>query len=99
MNQLNMLDLEKALVEGSAEGFKLLKMPVPVLPETFCQYLKNVPPLSILEFINPQKAARIRKLFKKISSLAHFSQSMADFYAHDDTLEPALSFAKRRPEK
>ena len=91
LNQLNMLDFEKALEEGSAEGFKLLKMPVPVLPETFCQYLKNIPPLSILEFINPQKAAGIRKLAKKISSLAHFSQSMADFYAHDDALEPALA--------
>ena len=91
LNQLNILDLEKGLAGGSAEGFKLLKMPVPVQPETFCQYLKNVPPLSILEFINPQKAAIIRELIKKISSLAHFSQSMADFFAHDDALEPALA--------
>ena len=84
------MDLEKSSADGNAEGFKLLKMPVPVLPETFCQYLKNVPPMSILEFINPQKVAVIRKLIDKISSLAHFSRSMADFLAHDDALEPAL---------
>ena len=91
LNQLNILDLEKSLADGNAEGFKLLKMPVAVLPETFCQYLKNVPPMSILKFINPQKATVIRKLMDKISSLAHFSQSMADFFAHDDALEPALA--------
>ena len=91
MNQLNILDLEKAFTDGEAAGFKLLKMQVPVLPETFCQYLKSVPPLTLIKFINPQKAANIQKLVTKISSLAHFSQSMADFFARDDALEPVLA--------
>ena len=72
-------------------GLKLLKLPMPVLPETMCKYLKNVPPLKLIELINPQKAADIQKILGKISSLAHFSQSMTDFFAHDDSLEPALA--------
>ena len=91
LNQLNIMDLEKAFQKGESEGFNLLKMPVQVYPETFCKYLKNVPPMKLMEFINAEKAADIRKLVSKISSLAHFSQSMADYFAHDDALEPALA--------
>ena len=47
--------------------------------------------MKLIEFVNSQKAAKIRKLLSKISSLAHFSQSMADYFAHDDALEPALA--------
>ena len=45
----------------------------------------------MIEFINKVKAADILKLVGKISSLAHFSQSMADYFARDDALEPALA--------
>ena len=31
------------------------------------------------------------EILQKISELAHFSQSMADYFAHDDALEPALA--------
>ena len=85
------MDLEKSLQEGATEGFNLFKMPTPVHPENFCKYLENVPPLKLIEFVNSQKAVKIRKLLSKISSLAHFSQSMADYFAHDDALEPALA--------
>ena len=91
INQLNIIDLEKVLDKGEAEGFKLLKMPTPVPPATFCKYLEHVPPLKLIEFFNPKKAAEIRKIIEKISSVAHFSQSMADYYARDDALEPALA--------
>ena len=40
---INWTYLEKSFADGESEGFKLLKMSVPVLPETLCQYLKNVP--------------------------------------------------------
>ena len=90
VNQLNILDLEKLLLSGEPEGFNLLKLPEPVTPETFCQYLKNVPPLQLIKFMNPQKASEIQKAVKKISSHAHFGQSMTDFFARDDALEPAL---------
>ena len=49
------------------------------------------PPIKISEFFNRDKAAEILKKLEKISSLAHFSQSMADYFARDDALEPALS--------
>ena len=91
INQLNIKDLEKLLKKGEAEGFKLLKMPTPVSPATFCKYLEHVPPLKLIEFFNSAKAAEIRKVIEKISSMAHFSQSMADYYARDDALEPALA--------
>ena len=85
------MDLERAFKKGESEGFNLLKMPVQVYPETFCKYLKNVPPMKLIEFVNVENAADIRKIISKISSLAHFSQSMADYFAHDDALEPALA--------
>ena len=91
INQLNIIDLEKLLEKGETGGFKLLKMPTPVPPVTFCKYLEKVPPLKLIEFVNPKKAAEIQKIISKISSLAHFSQSMADYFARDDALEPALA--------
>ena len=91
LNQLNIMDLEKLLNSGVSGGFKLLKMPGPVSPETLCEYLKDAPPIKIIEFFNQKKAADILKTLKMVSSLAHFSQSMADYFARDDALEPALS--------
>ena len=91
LNQLNLMDLEKLLEKGDPEGFKALKLPDLIKPETICKYLKDVPPIKLVEFINRQKATEIRALLTKISSLAHFSQSMTDFFAHDDALEPALA--------
>ena len=79
------------LEKGEAEGFKLLKMPTPVPPATFCKYLEKVPLIKLIEFFNRGKAAKMRKIISKISSLAHFSQSMADYFARDDALEPALA--------
>ena len=46
-------------------------------------------PIKILKLVNERKAD-IRTLIRRISSLAHFSQSMAEYFAHDDALEPAL---------
>ena len=69
----------------------MLKIPTPVTPETFCKSLEHVPPLKLIEFVNQKKAEEIRKAIKKISALAHFSQSMADYFARDDALEPALA--------
>ena len=47
--------------------------------------------MKLIEFVNVENAADIRKLISKISLLAHFSQPMADYFAHDDALEPALA--------
>ena len=53
--------------------------------------IKNVPPLKILELINGDKVKEITDLVKRISTLSHFSQSMTDYFAHDDAVEPALA--------
>ena len=91
INQLNIMDLEKLFDKGEPEGFKLLKIPTPVSPETFCKYLEHVPPLKLIEFVNQEKAKNIRNAIQKIKSLAHFSQSMTDYFARDDAPEPALA--------
>ena len=56
INQLNIMDLEKLFEKGDAEGFKLLKMPTPGPPATFCKYWEKVP-LKHIEFVNRDKAA------------------------------------------
>ena len=91
LNQLNIKDLENLLHSGDSAGFKAFKMPEPMSPAALCGYLKSAPPIKIIECMNKEKAASILKLLGKISSLAHFSQSMADFFARDDALEPALA--------
>ena len=91
LNQLNIRDLERLLRLGDPQGFKALKMPMPVLPETILGCLEHAPPLKIMQCINKQKAADIQSLLGRISSFAHFSQSMTDYFAHDDALEPALA--------
>ena len=91
LNQLNIKDLEKLLHSGDSAGFKAFRMPEPMSPAALCSYLKSAPPIKIIECMNKEKAASILKLLGKISSLAHFSQSMADFFARDDALEPALA--------
>ena len=91
LNQLNIMDLENILHKGDGEGLNLLDMSQPVIPELLFNCLEKVPPIKILELFNKEMAAEILKLLSKISSLAHFSQSMANFYALDDALEPALA--------
>ena len=45
VNQLNIMDLEKLLKGEESEGFKVLKMPGSIQPETMGGLLKYVPPL------------------------------------------------------
>ena len=66
-------------------------MPNLIQPETMCKYLQDTPLTKLIEFINGQKDVDIQKILSKIVALAHFSQSMTDYFAHDDALEPALA--------
>ena len=91
LNQLNIMDFERILHQGELHGLKLLELGEPVLPKEIFKMLQKVPPIKILELVNKQKTADILKILSKITSMAHFSQSMADFFAHDDALEPALA--------
>ena len=52
---------------------------------------KRRPPIKILNLINSKKAKEITDLVQKITRLAHFSQSMTDYFAMDDAVEPALA--------
>ena len=91
INQLNFLDLEDVFNLGKDEALNLLKLDEPLLPSELFKSLKDVPPLKIIRLINSATAEKIVGCLKKISDLAHFSQSMADYFAHDDALEPALA--------
>ena len=91
INQLNLMDLEETLERGEVEALNLLKLEEPVTPSELFSSLKNVPLQKIMQLINESTAKKVSELLKKISDLAHFSQSMADYFAHDDALEPALA--------
>lgn len=91
INQLNLLDLEDILKKGEVEALNLLKLDEPILPSDLFTSLKNAPPLKIIQLLNETSAAKLVQSLRKISELAHFSQSMADYFAHDDALEPALA--------
>ena len=91
LNQLNISDLEKEMDAGDPAALKLLKLQEPMTSTDWCEVVKDVPPLKLLGLINSSKATVISELIQRISSVAHFSQSMTDYFAHDDALEPALS--------
>ena len=91
INQLNMLDLEECFKGGSSDCLKALKLQEPVLTSELKKKLKEVPPIELIKFVNEEKEFKILKIFEKIISLAHFSQSMSDYFAHEDALQPALA--------
>ena len=91
MNQWNLLDLDDLLEKGEDEALNLLKLDEPILPSDLFASLKNVSPLKIMKLINGATAEKLVGTLQKISELAHFSQSMADYFALDDALEPALA--------
>ena len=91
INQLNMLDFEECLKAGSSEGLQVLKLQDHLLMSQLKEKLKDVSPIELLKFFNPEKADKIVKIFDNIVSVAHFGQSMLDYFALNDALEPALA--------
>ena len=85
MNQLNMHDLMKNLIEGNQEISSLSKSVTSKLGKIF-KCLKDIP---IIE--NKEKAQKIISSIDKIVALAHVSQSMGNYFARDDSLDPALN--------
>ena len=91
LNQLNISDLEKEMDSGDSAALKLLKLQESMAAADWCEVVKDVPPSKIIGLINSSKAEKISELIQRISSVAHFSQSMTDYFAHDDAVEPALA--------
>ena len=53
--------------------------------------IRKIPMLDILRLIDRAKTNKICVSIEKIVGLAHVSQSMGDYFARDDALDPALS--------
>ena len=70
---------------------KTLKLQDPALTSQLVNTLKDVPPIELIKFINEAKASKLLQIFENIESFAHFSQSMSDYFALDDAIEPALA--------
>ena len=68
-----------------------MKIPAPISPVTMYNYLKEAPPINIVKFFNQKNVADVLKTLKMVASVVHFSQSMADYFARNDALKPALS--------
>ena len=90
LNQLNMHDLMANLIDGSQDITSLPETRISRLGEIF-ECLKNVPMIDILKLIDNEKAKKIFTSIDKIVALAHVSQSMGNYFARDDSLDPALS--------
>ena len=90
LNQLNMHDLTKTLLEGKQKISSLPKAVQTKVADIF-ECLENIPLIDILKFIDNEKANKIFSLIDKITALAHVSQSMGNYFARDDSLDPALS--------
>ena len=85
-----MHDLMKSLLEGKRKLNALPKTTRDRLGNIF-ECLKEIPLLEILKFIDNAKATKILSALDKIVSLANLSQSMGNYFARDDSLDPALS--------
>ena len=90
LNQLNVHDLMKNLLDGEQNLDDLPKAVKSQLSDIF-ECLKKIPMLDILKLIDKTKAEKIFSALDKIVALAHVSQSMGNYFARDDALDPALS--------
>ena len=90
LNQLNMHDLMSMLIKGKQSVSAIHKSVILKLGDIF-ECLKDVPLIEILRLIDKEKAQKILLIIDKIVALAHVSQSMGNYFARDDSLEPALS--------
>ena len=90
LNQLNMHDLLSHFLNGKQDTKSLHKSTLARLGDIF-ECLKDIPVIDILKLIDREKAEKISSSIDKIVALAHFSQSMGNYFARDDSLDPALS--------
>lgn len=90
LNQLNMHDLTKIILEGKQKVSSFPK-PVQTKVANILECLKDLPLIDILKIIDHEKADKVLSLIDKITALAHLSQSMGNYFARDDSLDPALS--------
>ena len=80
------------MIDGDPKNLPLAKIDDPVRPsELFESVSGPPPPLKILELFNQQIAQDIKNNLDTITGVMHFGQSMADYFAQDDALEPALA--------
>ena len=90
LNQLNMHDLMKLLLAGKQDISTVPKSISTKLTEIF-DCLKGTPWIDILKLIDSEKAQKLFACIDKIVGLAHVSQSMGNYFARDDAIDPALS--------
>ena len=90
LNQLNMHDLIKNSLNGKRDISSLHKTITAKLGDIF-KCLDEIPVIDLLYLINKKTAQKICSSIDKIVALAHVSQSMGDYFARDDSLDPALS--------
>ena len=77
-----MLDFETCLKAGSSDALVALKRQNPVLKIELKNKLKGISPIELIKLVSEEKADKLIKIFEKIISYAHFSQSMTDYFAH-----------------
>ena len=85
-----MHDLMKNLVGGDKEVSSLSKSVTSKLRKIFA-CLKDIPVIEVVNIFNREKAQKIISSIDKIVALAHVSQSMGNYFARDDSLDPALN--------
>ena len=78
VNQLNIMDLEEISNTGSSEAVKILQVQPQMPLFQVITLLREVPPIEVLKLVNEKKAQEI-------------SQSISDYFAIDEALEPALA--------
>ena len=60
-------------------------------PSDVFESLKEIPIIDLISMINKERAQKVFSSIDKIVALAHVSQSMGNYFARDDSLDPALS--------
>ena len=84
-----MHDLVKALLVGKRQLHALPKTTRAKLGDIF-ECLKDFPLMDVLKLVDNAKAHNFFSAIDKIVSLAHVSQSMGNYFARDEALDPAL---------
>ena len=86
-----MHDLMSILIKGKQSASSSIPKTVIAKLVDIFECIREVPLINALKLIDQEKAQKILLTLDKIVALAHVSQSMGNYFARDDSLEPALS--------
>ena len=90
-NQLNINDLQSVFFSGDSSALASVSHGTPITVPTFRALAHQTSPYDLLRVLAPEKASQTAALFRRITALAEYVQSLCGYLAANEELEPIHS--------